>query len=163
MYRSSLLLLGAFALAVLACDKDKTESPPPPPSAPVTSKAAEPLASAEPAVSVAAPSGSAPAPSDSAAVDCGSKENPCPLQGWMRQNVNPPMNKSDGPGLAEALDKIAAMAPPGYPNWTSISKDGAAAARSGDMSATKASCRSCHDQYKKKYKSEMRGRKVPGA
>lgn len=93
-------------------------------------------------------------------VDCGSKENPCPLQLWMRENVNPPMNKKDMPALADALDKIATFAPPEYTNWKSISVDGAAAARKGDMDAAKASCRSCHDQYKQKYKADMRGRKI---
>ena len=78
----------------------------------------------------------------------------------MRENVNPPMNKKDMPGLAVALDKIAGFAPAGYTNWKSISLDGAAAARNGDMDAAKASCRSCHDQYKQKYKTELRGRKI---
>lgn len=78
----------------------------------------------------------------------------------MQKNVNPPMNKGDMPALAEALDKIAGFAPPGYTNWASISKDGAAAARSGDTNAAKASCRECHNQYKQKYKSELRGRKI---
>lgn len=78
----------------------------------------------------------------------------------MRENMQPPMNKPDLPALATALDKAAAFAPAGYTNWASISKDGAAAARSGDMTAAKASCRSCHDQYKQKYKDEMRARKI---
>ena len=70
------------------------------------------------------------------------------------------MNKGDLPGLATSLDKSAAFAPAGYTNWASIAKDGAAAARSGDMTAAKASCRTCHDQYKQKYKDEMRARKI---
>ncbi|MBX3225791.1 MAG: hypothetical protein KIT84_30560 [Labilithrix sp.] len=80
----------------------------------------------------------------------------------MKENANPPMQKPDLPALAEALDKMVAFAPPGsdYPNWVSISKDGAAAARNGDAQAAKASCRSCHDQYKKKYKAEIRTRKI---
>jgi cytochrome c553 len=78
----------------------------------------------------------------------------------MKANANPPVMTGDLPALAAALDKIAAFAPPGYTNWASVAKDGAAAARSGDLTATKASCRTCHDQYKKKYKSEMRDRKI---
>jgi hypothetical protein len=68
---------------------------------------------------------------------------------------------SDLPGLQKALEKIATLAPAGYTNWASIAKDGAAAAKGGDLTAAKAACRTCHDQYKQKYKTEMRGRKLP--
>ncbi len=76
----------------------------------------------------------------------------------MKANTNPAVASSDLPALAAALDKIAGFAPPGYKNWASISKDGATAARAGDMTAAKASCRGCHDQYRQKYKNEMRDR-----
>ncbi len=78
----------------------------------------------------------------------------------MKTHATPPTMTNDLPALAAALDEMAAFAPPGYANWASISKDGAAAARSGDLGAAKAACRSCHDQYKQKYKSEMRARKI---
>jgi cytochrome c553 len=78
----------------------------------------------------------------------------------MKANANPAVMSSNLPALATALDKIATFAPAGYTNWGSIAKDGAAAAKSGDLAAAKAACRSCHDQYKSKYKSEMRGRKI---
>lgn len=103
-----------------------------------------------------------PATSGSAAAaECGTKPLPdCPLQAWMKSNANPPVMTSDTAKLAVALDKIATFAPPGYTNWASISKDGAKAAQGGDLAAAKAACRSCHDQYKQKYKTEMRGRKI---
>jgi len=78
----------------------------------------------------------------------------------MKANTNPAIAANDLPALALALDKTVTFAPPGYTNWVSISKDGAKAARAGDMTATKASCRSCHDQYKDRYKREMRARKI---
>jgi len=53
------------------------------------------------------------------------------------------------------------FAPAGYTNWASIAKDGAKAARAADLGGVKASCRTCHDQYKKPYKTEMRTRPVP--
>ena len=84
----------------------------------------------------------------------------CPLQAWMKANTNPPIAANDLPALAIALDKTATMGPPGYGNWASIAKDGAKAAKAGDMTAAKASCRTCHDQYKTKYKAELRGRKI---
>lgn len=83
-----------------------------------------------------------------------------PLQAWMKANANPPTIAKDLAGLALVLDRMSTFAPMGYPNWVSISKDGAAAARSGDLDAAKASCRSCHDQYKQKYKAELHERKI---
>jgi hypothetical protein len=93
---------------------------------------------------------------------CGTKGvNPdCPLQAWMKANTNSAIASADLPALATALDKTATFAPPGYGNWTTIAKDGAKAAKAGDMTAAKASCRTCHDQYKTKYKAELRGRKI---
>jgi hypothetical protein len=78
----------------------------------------------------------------------------------MKTKLNPPTMAKDLPALAAALDEVAAFAPPGYAHWASISKDGASAARSGDLDAAKASCRSCHEQYKAKYKTELRDRKL---
>ena len=71
------------------------------------------------------------------------------------------MSGTDFPALADGLGKIATFAPAGYTNWVSISKDGAKAAQAADLGGVKASCRGCHDQYKKQYKSEMRTRPVP--
>lgn len=96
------------------------------------------------------------APSGSANGDAGGET----LQEWMNAHVTPPTIRSDLASLASALDRVATFAPPGYPNWASISRDGAEAARSGDLDAAKASCRACHDQYRTKYKAELRGRRI---
>lgn len=66
----------------------------------------------------------------------------------------------DFPKLAIALDTIIGFAPPGYGNWGSIAKDGAAAARKQDIDGVKASCAGCHKQYQDRYKREMRTRKI---
>lgn len=117
---------------------------------PSASASAAPLASAAPTTAAAAP----PA--------CGKKPLPdCPLQGWMKKNMGPAMSAADFSALAEGLDRIATFAPSGYPNWASIAKDGAGAARAADFGAVKAACRGCHDQYKKPYKTEMRTRPLP--
>jgi hypothetical protein len=78
----------------------------------------------------------------------------------MKKNTSAAMSSQDFDSLATALDKVATFAPttPGYPNWASISKDGAAAARAQNLDAVKASCRGCHNQYKDKYKKELRDR-----
>jgi hypothetical protein len=78
----------------------------------------------------------------------------------MKANTNSAIASGDLPALAIALEKTATFAPPGYGNWASISNDGAKAAKAGDMTAAKASCRTCHDQYKVKYKAELRARKI---
>lgn len=93
---------------------------------------------------------------------CGSKENPCPLQKWMRANVGAPMARGDLPVVASGLEKAAAFAPdPSWTEWASIAKEGAAAAKKGDVAATKATCKSCHDKFKAKYKENFRARPLP--
>jgi hypothetical protein len=139
-------------------------------AAPSAEPAASASASAAPAASGSAnaaasgsPSAASSGPNPLAAANaaCGTKPLPdCPLQAWMKSNTNPAIASSDFPALATALDKTATFAPPGYTNWVSIAKDGAKAARASDMTATKASCRTCHDQYKTKYKADLRGRKI---
>jgi hypothetical protein len=183
--RTSALVTALVLAFALACNKTESASSGTAPSASVTATpataSAAPSASEAPTASAsasaattdtAAPSATASttavakkdaaAPAASgAAAECGTKPQPdCPLQAWMKANANPPMLANDLPGLATALDKIAGLAPAGYTNWASIAKDGAKAARAGDMTATKASCRTCHDQYKDKYKKEMRARKI---
>lgn len=128
-----------------------------------TADATAPKASAGTAATAATATAASAGAGDaaSAAPACGKKPLPdCPLQGWMKLNTNPAVSANDLPALATALDKIVTFAPAGYTNWASIAKDGAKAARAGDMTAAKASCRTCHDQYKDKYKKEMRARKI---
>jgi hypothetical protein len=76
----------------------------------------------------------------------------------MKANMAPAVAAEDVPALAKGLDYIAAHAPAGMPNWSSIAKAGAAKAAAGDVAAAKATCKTCHDQYKAKYKAEMRDR-----
>lgn len=101
---------------------------------------------------------------------CGSKELPdCPLQGWMKRNAKTLISFGDISSIAEAFDRIARFAPTNtaedgglaYPLWTSIARDGAAAARAGDLEAAKGACRGCHNQYRSTYHAWMRGRALP--
>jgi hypothetical protein len=78
----------------------------------------------------------------------------------MKANTSPAMNAQDFGALAVALDKAATFAPPGYSNWASIAHDGANAARAHGLDGVKASCKSCHTQYKYKYKKELRDRPI---
>ena len=175
-------LLVLAALVIAACTKTdpaagtSASATPSPPIGSATASAV-PAASANPdlavtgspsnsaVVATATTAGTKPVSSASAGttdkVDCGTKPQPdCPLQAWMKANMNPAVSSADAPALAIALDKSAAFAPPGYGNWVSIAKDGAKSAKEGNIDATKQSCRTCHEQYKKKYQAEMRGRKI---
>ncbi len=156
---------GSIALVtvlLLACDKAPAEASEPPAlsaAPPAASSAPAPAASSAPAPAPPpAASSSSPGPVD-AGLACGEKGLPdCPLQSWMKKVANPPVLAKDNPAVAEAFDKMVPMAPPGYTNWVSIAKDGARAARGGDLDAARAACRGCHDQYKKKYRAEHRRR-----
>jgi hypothetical protein len=75
----------------------------------------------------------------------------------MKSNAGPAMSARDADAVAAAFDRIAAFAPPGYPSWASIAKDGAAAARAQELEAARAACRSCHEQYRPRYREERRG------
>ncbi|MFO0677808.1 MAG: hypothetical protein U0169_14825 [Polyangiaceae bacterium] len=97
-----------------------------------------------------------------AAATCGTKPLPdCPLQAWMKANAAPALASKDFFALDEVLGKAAGFAPPEFRNWSSIARDGADAARSQDLAATKAACVACHDQFKAKYKESFRTRDVP--
>jgi hypothetical protein len=115
-----------------------------------------------PTPALASASASAPAkPSARAAPTCGDKPlPPCPLYAWMKANTSTAMSAEDFDALAAALDKAATFAPAGYANWASIAQDGASAAHAQSLDGVKASCRGCHNQYKDKYKKEMRDRPI---
>ena len=91
---------------------------------------------------------------------CGTKDNPCPLQKWMRANMGPAAAAEDTAALGKALEKAGALSPDSSWTWAKIAADGAAAAKKGDLAAAKASCKSCHDAYKEKYKTQFRAKAV---
>lgn len=102
-----------------------------------------------------------PAPAASLQADSGTQcsEATCPLHHWMKKNASKAMREELPDPLEEVFAQIANMAPDaGFPHWASISRDGARAARAGQYDAAKAACRACHDQYKDKYKRDLRTR-----
>lgn len=117
------------------------------------------------AVATGAPS-SAPtaAPTGAAATgpktfDCGAKgQKPCPMQGWMKSVMASATSSGDATKIANALSYVAGKPPPGMGSWVSISNEGVAKAKAGDIDGAKASCKKCHDLYKEKYKTTMRDR-----
>jgi hypothetical protein len=106
-----------------------------------------------------------PASADGAS---GSKESPCPLQKWMRDNMGKAMADGDMDAVAKALDKVSKIAPdPTWngndpnANWDAIAKAGISAAKSKDTDAVKATCKTCHNAFKDKYKATFRTKAVP--
>jgi hypothetical protein len=98
-------------------------------------------------------------PAGARVFDCGDKgQKPCPAQGWMKANMAPAAASGDAAGLAKQFDYVAAHAPPGLANWAAIAQGGSAKAKAGDIDGAKAACKTCHDQYKAKYKAELRDR-----
>jgi hypothetical protein len=85
-----------------------------------------------------------------------------PLLSWMKDHTAAAFRKGDSVALAAAFDQIATFAPkdPAYPNWASIARDGADAARAGSVEGVKAACRGCHEQYRAPYKATMRARRL---
>jgi hypothetical protein len=78
----------------------------------------------------------------------------------MKSNTAAAMSAQDFDALAVALATVVTFAPPGYVNWASIARDGANAAQVQSLDAVKAACRGCHNQYKDRYKKEMRDRSI---
>jgi hypothetical protein len=88
---------------------------------------------------------------------CGKKPLPdCPTQKWMKDNMKPPYDKKDGPGVAKALDEVAAHPPSGFTGWDTIAKKGADAARAGNFDEVKAACKQCHEELRSRFKKEIR-------
>ena len=102
-------------------------------------------------VSSTAPSLTAPVGS------CGKKGLPdCPLQGWMKANLQADLVSGNTARLAKALDELAAKAPTGFEGWTRYAESAAHAARAGDIVAVKVACKQCHDELRSRFRGEMR-------
>jgi hypothetical protein len=140
-----------LALVLAACE-DKppapTASPAPPPA---------PTSVATSTTTTTATVGYTPGPAKT--YDCGARDQkPCPMQAWMKRVMAPASSSNDGAELAKALTYVAEHAPPGFTDWSSIAKAGAAKAKEGEFDAAKAACKQCHDSYKDQYKTTMRDR-----
>ncbi|AKT39759.1 uncharacterized protein CMC5_039100 [Chondromyces crocatus] len=88
---------------------------------------------------------------------CGAKgQKSCPMQGWMKSVLGPATSSGDPEKLAKALAYVATKPPPGMGEWVTISNDGVAKAKAGDIEGAKTSCKKCHDLYKDTYKRTLR-------
>jgi len=105
----------------------------------------------------ASPSETAPQTLAGKTYACGEKDKPpCPMQAWMKANMAPAAANGDAAALAKAFEYVASHAPAGFSDWSKIAKSGAEAAKANKIDDAKKACKTCHDQYKSKYKEEMR-------
>jgi hypothetical protein len=77
------------------------------------------------------------------------------MRTWMKTTLAAALTAGDLGAVATGLDRLATWAPEGYPNWASIARDGADAARAQAGEAVRAACRGCHGQYRERFKREL--------
>jgi hypothetical protein len=100
---------------------------------------------------------------DQQPMSCGAPgEAPCPMQAWMRASVATPLASNDGAALAAGLERTARLSPDAsWTSWSTFATEGAAAARRGDIAASRASCKGCHAAWREKYRASYRARPLP--
>jgi hypothetical protein len=119
-------------------------------SQPPEANTAAPIAEAHPGAAIA------PVSSGTSA-NCGAPSLPdCPLQGFMKANALVAINAKRLDRLEEVLWRIAALAPGEYPEWGSIARAGAEAAKNGKLEDVRVSCKKCHEAYRAPYRRDHR-------
>jgi hypothetical protein len=84
----------------------------------------------------------------------------------MEDHLQSAMDKSDLAAIAAGLASATRLVPDaswntGAQGWSTIANAGAAAAKQGDMAATKQACKTCHKTWRSKYKESFRLRRLP--
>jgi hypothetical protein len=107
---------------------------------------------------VSAVPGEAAGPSGSDAVpSCGSGGAECPMQRWMKANLQAYQRSRDYTRLAAAFEQLAGMEPKGYDGWAESSRQGAEAATKKDDAGVSKSCETCHKAHRDGYRRTLRG------
>jgi len=155
---SPLWIVSLGFLAAAACE-ERQDAPPEKSADPASTTAASTHPAATPSTSAAgAPPSSVPPPpvqhSAHSAPAPSSSASATPMARWMRDVVTPPFLAGDLAASGATFDQMAAMRMPDMANWVSISRDGAAAVRAGELDAAKAACRGCHAQYVAEYRAK---------
>ena len=90
---------------------------------------------------------------------CGESGQPdCPLQIWMDSKANALVTMRKAPELSLAMRELASFAPDGYVDWANFAVTAAQAAEANDFDLVKRACQACHDDYRKRYRAELRAR-----
>jgi hypothetical protein len=75
----------------------------------------------------------------------------------MKATLQAYLKAGDMERLAGALDELALKEPKGFTGWGETASKAARAARAGDPVSVRAACKSCHEQQRARFRSEMRG------
>lgn len=102
-----------------------------------------------------------PLPGNRHPEDCGVNSEACPLQKLMVEDVSSAAVAKDGVRLARALDRVSQMSPDATWKWSTIAREGAQAARAGDIEGAMKLCGPCHTQYKPQWRDRYRTTGVP--
>jgi hypothetical protein len=115
-----------------------------------------------PAPITPAPVAAAPAATPLAEPSCGQdNQADCPLQHWMDQRMNTAFTTRNVRDLVSAFRFLSKIAPARYQDWVGWAAGGAAAAARSDFQVVKRACTGCHNDYRERYRLELRGRALP--
>jgi len=142
--RSGFVLL---AMLVGACNRA---------SAGVEKASGEGTADKAAVASAAAGEAAGPSGSPDAVPSCGSGGAECPMQRWMKANLQAFQRSKDYARLATALEQLAEMEPKGFDGWAESSRQGAEAAARKDEAGVSKSCETCHKAHRDGYRRTLR-------
>lgn len=88
---------------------------------------------------------------------CGVKGMPdCPLQAWMKATLQSYVRSQKYDRIATSFERLSKVAPIGYEEWSKISAQGVKAAQQKNKAGVMASCKICHDTYRKEFRKSFR-------
>jgi hypothetical protein len=97
------------------------------------------------------------APATPSSAECGKRGLPdCPLQSWMKANLQAYLKANDTARLADALDTLAQHEPSGFSGWSDAARRAAKATRAGDLAQVRVECKRCHDELRPRFRAELR-------
>lgn len=95
------------------------------------------------------------------AASCGVSGAPdCPLQLWMKANLQSHLRRRDFARLGTALHELAQKEPRGYGGWAESAERGAAAAARADEAGVRESCQTCHEQHRDRFRQTQRAQNL---
>lgn len=94
--------------------------------------------------------------SSEGASSCGSGGAECPMQRWMKANLQAFQRSRDYARLAAAFGQLAELEPKGFHGWAESSRQGAEAAARKDDAGVSKSCETCHKAHRDSYRHALR-------
>lgn len=92
---------------------------------------------------------------------CGVKGLPdCPLQSWMKATLQSYARSQKYDRIATSFERLSKVAPIGFEEWSKISVQGVKAAQKKNKAGVMASCKSCHDMYRKEFRKSFRYKRI---